>query len=138
MMLTREALLAAALPTEDVHVPELGGVVRVVGMTARERDNWDRFLIAASNGQPAGMMPDFRANLIIRTVRDEAGARLFSDADLEAVAALPCTVLDRLIPVAARLSGLGRSLESEPRSGSTQPDALPTSSPSGSAGPAST
>jgi hypothetical protein len=100
MSLTKDQILAARdLDQEEVEIPSLGGSVFVRTMTAGERDRWE----AAYLKEPG---KNIRARLAAATVCDEAGQRLFTDADAEALGGKSAIVLDRIFDVAARLCGL--------------------------------
>lgn len=97
MYLTRDQILATAdLPAEDVEVPEWGGTVRVRTMTAAERD------------VISGITDDihFMERLVAVVVIDEAGNRVFSDADVEALGKKSAHALTRVFRVGLRLSSM--------------------------------
>lgn len=103
-MLTKDAILAAQdLPAEDVDVPEWGGAVRVRGMTAAERDGFET---TCFDGKGKLIVPNFRAQLVARCVVDEAGARIFGDAEIDVLGGKSGAAVDRLFDVALRLSGM--------------------------------
>jgi hypothetical protein len=104
MLLSKSAILGASdLPHEDVPVPAWGGTVRVRTMTGAERDEF-RSLIASEGGTLVGK---FSAVLLAATCIDEAGRRLFSMDDLEALLSKSASSLDAPAAVAMRLNGLG-------------------------------
>src|SRR5690606_20312294 len=96
-LLTREAILQAEdLPTEDVEVPEWGGVVRVRGLTGAERGAFEQSIVDA-RGKGARMnLQNVRARLVALAVVDESGNRLFSDADVEALGRKSGRALNRV------------------------------------------
>ena len=105
-LLSKAAILAASdLTHEDVAVPAWGGTVRVRSMTGLERDEF-RAAIQNEGGIPIGK---FSAALLAATLIDEAGERLFSMADMEALQAKSADALDAPVDVAMRLNGLGGS-----------------------------
>lgn len=105
-ILTKDDILArgAKLAMELVEVPELGGAVHVREMTGAERDSWEAETIDMSGRSPRMRLENARARLLVRTICDADGNRLFSDADIDVVGALSAAALDRLFTVAARLS----------------------------------
>lgn len=104
MLLSKSAILGASdLPHEDVAVPAWGGSVRVRTMTGAERDDF-RSSIASEDGVPVGK---FSAALLAATCIDEAGVRLFTMDDMEALQAKSASSLDAPAAVAMRLNGLG-------------------------------
>lgn len=97
---------------EDVPVPEWGGTVRVRSMTADERDAFDESITKISHngkGQTREIiMKGIRAKLVARSLIDDKGDRLFTDAQVETLGKKNATVLDRLFAIAQRLSGLSK------------------------------
>lgn len=97
---------------EDVPVPEWGGTVRVRSLTADERDAFDESITKLSgNGKGQTreiIMKGIRAKLVARSLIDDKGERLFTDAQVETLGKKNATVLDRLFAIAQRLSGLSK------------------------------
>ena len=101
MLLDRAAILAADdLKREAVSVPEWGGEVLISTMTGATRDAWEQSL--ADNGKVN--VSNIRARLFACCAVDESGARLFSDADAEALGKKSGAALDRCVTVAQRLN----------------------------------
>ena len=108
-MLSRDAILQADdLQYETVEVPEWGGAVRVRGMTGTERDAYtESSMVDARTGEVT--LADMTSRLLVRTLVDEEGDRLFSDADVRALGRKSGAALDRVARVAQRLSGLSQA-----------------------------
>jgi len=112
--LTRADILAADdIQYRVVEVPEWGGPVRLKSMTGTERDAYDAESYrqqAAATTPEAGTVPgsiaNFRVRRVARSIVDERGRRVFSDADMAALGAKNGAVIDRLDDVVAELSGL--------------------------------
>lgn len=107
-LLTKDAILGADdRPTVDVEVPEWGGTVRVRALSGAERDAYE---VALAGVRPDGSrrinLVNVRARLIALTVVDEAGARMFTDKDAEALGAKSATAMQRVFEAAQKLSGL--------------------------------
>lgn len=108
MVLTRDEILAAQdIRMETVEVPEWGGAVIVRSLTAAERDAFDLAATVEQNGRRVVNFAQLRARLVAMAVVDEQGKRLFSDADVEALAAKSGAAVGRVYDVAQRLAGLG-------------------------------
>lgn len=106
-MLTREAILQAVdLLTEDVEVPEWGGIVRVRGLTGAERDRFEGSVVQVKGRKAAMNLHNLRARLVALTAIDEDGERLFSSKDVEALGEKSAAALERVFSAAQRLSGL--------------------------------
>lgn len=107
VVLNRDQILKAShLKTEEVAVPEWGGLVLVRELRGRERDEWEASL-AVQRGQQ--MVPDvanMRAKLVARSVVGEDGEPVFTQQDVNALGELSAAALDRVFEVASRLSGL--------------------------------
>ena len=99
-MLTRDAIFAANdLPTEVVPVPEWGGegaTLTVRRLTAAEF----LALLAKVKADPDRAY----AYWLVFTVVDDAGKRLFTEADAEALAGKSMQVIQRLFDAADRLN----------------------------------
>lgn len=107
-LLTRDAILTARdLPTEDVGVPEWGGTVRVRGLTAKERDEYEAATVDFRNPKkPTVNLRNTRARLVALCAIDEEGRRLFTREDVDALGDVSSTALDRVFQAAKRLSGI--------------------------------
>ncbi len=113
-MLTKEMILAASdLKTEDVAVPEWGGTVRVSEMSGEGYADYLSHAFPENDSQKAVSARRFAAVVVACTVVDEAGARLFSIEDVEALAKKSRKALDRVFEVANRLNLLTPSAREE-------------------------
>lgn len=106
-LLGRDAFLAVrALPVKIVSVPELGGDVRVQGLSGTQRDEFEKASVEGRGKSMRVNLDNFRARLIVRCVVDEAGKRILRDSDVERVGALPAIAVQRIFKAAQELSGL--------------------------------
>ena len=117
MLLSRDAILAARdIKTEDVAVPEWGGSVRVRGMSGTERSRFEESLqepLKQSKTAERRYGPKTQVNaktvrekLCVWCIVDTDGQRLFTDADLGALAEKSAGALEKVVEVAMRLSGM--------------------------------
>lgn len=107
MYLTREQILGAEdLETEVVDVPEWGGQVLVRGMTGTERDAFEASIVEMRGKQSRVDMRNIRAKLVAKSIVDEEGKLLFSDADVRALGQKSASALDRVFTAAQRVSGI--------------------------------
>lgn len=105
--LSREALLAAPdVPVEDLYVPEFGGYVRVKGLTAAERDDYEFSLVKTKGKNVEQNFANARARLVALAVVDSQGQRLFSDRDVALLGTKSAVALTRIWDVARRLAGM--------------------------------
>lgn len=108
-LLTREQILAAQdIRFDTVAVPEWGGEVRLRSMTGADRDEYEQWLIAQRGPDEKTNIRNLRARLVSLSIVDEAGSRLFSDSDIDALGARSAAALDRVAEAAARLNALSQ------------------------------
>lgn len=109
-ILSKDAILAADdVVFQDVEVPEWGGTVRIRALTGTERDGFEESVLRRSpDGSFEAVMADMRAKLLVRTLVDEDGKRLFSAKEVAQLGSKSAQVLDRLFEIASRLSGISR------------------------------
>lgn len=103
----REKILAADdLKWEDVPVPEWDATVRVRVLTSGERDRWEALAYLDKDGGKTAVAPeDIRAKLIVFACVDpETNERLFTEEDIAALSKKSGVAMNRLWPVASRLS----------------------------------
>lgn len=122
-MTLRDAILGAEdLPVEVVPTPEWApfGVpeVRVRGLTAAERDAYEQSLVdhdpRTGRVQMRRSLPNVRASFVVRVIVDEAGERVFTDQDADALGKRSGAVIDRLWDRARALSGMATEEELNP------------------------
>ena len=107
MPLTRDQILQAKdIQTEEVAVPEWGGAVLVRGLTGEERDGYEASIMSLRGTDAQLNLRNARAKLVVKSVVDADGARLFSDQDVAALSNKSAAALQRVFEVAQRLSGL--------------------------------
>ena len=106
-LLTRQEILSIRdIRTEIVFVPEWGGSVKIKAMTGKERDAWETALFQIDGKDVKMNKENLRAKLVALTVVDEAGQRLFTEADVEALGSKSASALDRIYQASQKLSGL--------------------------------
>ena len=104
-MLKREEILSqVSLKKETVMIEAWGGEVIVSEMSGAMRDAWEQ---AITQKDPTGRLISPRAKLVLYSVVDENGIRIFKDDDLEALGKLSSPALEKICEVATRLNGLG-------------------------------
>lgn len=105
-LLTHDQILGADdRRHEDTPVPEWGGTVRVRGLTGKERDAFEASLVDKKTGQTS-KLANARARMLVMTLVDDDGNRLFSMEDVSALGAKSAAALERVFAVARRLSGM--------------------------------
>ncbi len=107
MSLTREQFLKPApILREEVDIPELGGSVFIHGMTAKERSSFERQFQTPSGRPNRVRQQQVRERLLVACCRDEGGAVLFSEEDIDAIGQQRGDIIERLVNVAQRLCGM--------------------------------
>lgn len=107
LFLDRAALLATPdVQQEDVWVPEWKSYVRVRGLTGRDRDAYETSITVGRGKNQEINTRNARAKLVVLCVIDDAGNRLFTDADVRALGEKSAAALQRVFDVCRRLSGL--------------------------------
>jgi hypothetical protein len=106
-LLSKDAILKADdLPRQVVEVPEWGGSVMVRGLTGSERDKFEASVLVKKGKDYDVKLADLRARLVVLSVIDEAGNRLFDDNDVAELGQKSASALNRVFEAAQRLSGL--------------------------------
>lgn len=106
-MLLRDAILSNKdLPVKSVEVPEWGGEVFVRTLTALELEEFTD--AASKDGKQV------RARFAATALSDEAGKRLFTDDDVEALSNKSHSALDRVWKVGAALNGIATEEKTDP------------------------
>jgi hypothetical protein len=110
-VVTKEMFLRSYKPpVEDVPLPELGPgvVIRVRGMTTRERSDFERQFMSKSGERIPGRTQEMRERLLVWACVDENNAPLFSLSDIRAIGEQNSVVTERIVDVAQRLCGMGK------------------------------
>ena len=85
--------------TEEVPVPEWGGVVLVKALNGTERDRFESSMMGKD-------FENVRARLVAMAIVDEEGKNIFFDKDVLALGRKSGRALHRVFAVAQRLAGL--------------------------------
>ncbi len=93
---------------EDVEVKEWGGTVRLQELSASDRDQWEsEQIIVLADGVGAKFNPKHaRARLIVRSLVDETGRRLFKDDEVAALGSLAASTMQKLFNKARKLNAI--------------------------------
>lgn len=105
--LSREDILEADdLDKREVTVEEWDGEVYIRELTGRERDAFENEILTGDPNDPDVNTENLRARLLVRTLCDEDGERLFEDDQMEDLAEKSGAVLGRLFEVAQEMNGM--------------------------------
>lgn len=106
-ILSRDEILNAQdLKTEEIQVPEWFGSVLVRALTGSERDQFEQAILIRKGKDTTVNLRNARAKLVVMSVVDAAGKRLFSDADVAILGRKSAIALQRVFEAATRLSGI--------------------------------
>lgn len=94
--------------TEEVEVPEWGGWLRVRSLSGAERDALEQSMVVQRGNERTMNLLAFRQKLVSRTVIDDLGKRLFSDADIAELGKKSSAALDKVAGVALRVSKMSQ------------------------------
>jgi hypothetical protein len=98
MALSKSSILSAGdVKLDKVNVPEWGGDVYIKTISGLDRDCFE-------DGYNEQKMKNFRSRFLVLTLCDEAGARLFTDAEVAELGKKSSLVLNRLFEKAWSLN----------------------------------
>ena len=107
-ILSRDAMLVPAkVPEKIVDLPEMGeeAQIRVVGMTVRERNEFEAQFQDNKGHRIKSRTLQVRERMVVACCRNEDGSHMFTIADVNALGKQPACVLERIIDAANELSG---------------------------------
>lgn len=98
---------ANTVPKEDVPLPEFGNgtVIPVWGLTAAERSKYEKSFTSKGKTLDERLV-EFRQRLIVACCRNDDGVQIFTLSDVEALGQKSAQIIERIVNVAQRLSGM--------------------------------
>ena len=129
MLLGKEDILKIHdLQFEEVEVPEWGGKVKVRMMTGTERDSFEQSIMKTEGKEIVRDMSNMRAKLLVRTICNEEGKRIFTDKDIDLIGGKAAGAIEKVFEVAQRLNKLSASdAESSEKNSESEGNASSTS-----------
>ena len=101
MLLNKDSILAASdFVYVDHEVPEWEGTVRLRGLSAAERDEFEATLGVSQD------LTNMRARLVVSCMVDDSGQRIFKNSEAKALGEKNATVINRLFEEVRKLSGM--------------------------------
>ena len=91
---------------ETLEVPEWGTIIRVRGLTGRERDAYEASLLDERGKKTRTNWHNARAKLVVLSTYNVDHTRKFSESQIPALAAKSSKALDRVFTKARELSGM--------------------------------
>ena len=132
---TKEAFFKCPLPKEKVTAGDLGDI-QVIGLTAGQKDEYENNVVSVKAGTKQVKLTNARAVLMQLTVHDRHGNKMFAESDIGKLATLPAKVVDPILDVARRLSGMAAGeIEDLVKNSQTDPGPKKEDSGSGSQRP---
>lgn len=104
-MTTKQSILDA--PDRDFEVVDVPkwGKVSILVMSGAERDAFEQ---SCADENKRATMENIRARLLVRTLGDEEGKRLFEDSDAAALGKKSGKILGKLFDLAQKANGLSK------------------------------
>jgi len=102
---TADAFFKCPVPREKIAVPSLGDIW-VYGLTAGEKDEYENQVMQFSASDRQVRMNNARAMLLLLTVRNQHGSRIFAEKDMGRLKLIPAKITDPILDVVRRLSGM--------------------------------
>jgi len=112
VVIDRSAFLSpVAVPREDVALPEYGEgcVIPVWGMTARERTLFEKNFVSTSGKPLEARTKEFRERLVLACCKTDDGVAIFTPEDITQLGNQRADILERIVNVAQRLSGMSNA-----------------------------
>jgi hypothetical protein len=102
---SRDQIRAVAdVKTVEVFIPDWGAYVRVRGMTAAERDQFEEAAMVERGDKREMNLANYRARLAVWSLVDEDGHRLFTEDDAAWLGEKSVSALNHIMTVAHKLN----------------------------------
>lgn len=102
---TAEGFFKAKIPREKLQVPELGDIW-IHGLTAGQKDDYENNVVRLQGRSRQVKLSNARAVLMQLTVHNQHGNKLFKESDIGRLCQVPAKIVDPVLDVARRLSGM--------------------------------
>ena len=103
---TKDTFFAAPVPIEQINVAGIGHV-KIYGLTAGQKDEYENQIVRRKDKGSELNLTNARATLIVMCVRDGQGRHIFTDGDIGRISQMPAAVIDPILDVIRRTSGMG-------------------------------
>jgi len=101
----KEVFFKAKVPREKIEVPGIGDIW-IYGLTSGQKDEYENSVFRFSKGSSRFHLANARAQLLMLTVHNQQGKRLFGDNDIGRICQIPASIVDPILNVSRRLSGM--------------------------------
>jgi len=109
MKLTKDQILKADdLPTQEVEVPEWGGMVKIRSLSGKERDSFEDIIQKRKKGKDIELK-GLKVLLLALTIINEDNSIMFSEEDLEKLNAKSAKALNRVFDAVTEMNGIGEA-----------------------------
>jgi len=110
--LSKDQLLtiAESIPTENVPIPEAGDDASVIvrGMTALERNNFEKQFVDRGGKSIPGKMIEYRQRLLVACCRNPDGSAMFTVEDIAILGQRSIVIVERLVNACMRVCGIAQ------------------------------
>lgn len=101
--------LASRLRVEPVTIEGVADPIFLRTLTGRERDGFEQSCFTQKGKDRVMNTENIRAKLLVRSICDDKGVRLFQDGEADSLGGIPADILDILFSKAQKMSGLAPS-----------------------------
>ena len=101
----KEGFFKAKVPREKITAPDIGDAW-VHGLTSGQKDDYENNVFRFTGTSRRFHLANARAQLLMLTVHDQHGKRFFSEKDIGRINEIPAVIVDPILDVARRLSGM--------------------------------
>ena len=105
---TKDNFFKAKVPVEEMDVPTIGRV-KIHGLGLGEKEEWEINSFKVNVEKEDLKISNADAQILILTVHNQHGQKLFSDKDMGRLRMLPAVYARPVIETAYRLSGIGKN-----------------------------
>lgn len=100
-----DGFFKAAVPKERVTVPEIGDIW-IYGLTAGQKDDYENNVVQLAGRSRQVKLSNARAVLMQLCCHDQHGKRVFAEKDIGRLCQVPAMIVDPILDVARKLSGM--------------------------------
>jgi len=103
----KEGFFKARVPVEEMDVPTIGRV-KIHGLGLGEKEEWEKESFKVNVEKNNLKISNADVQLLMLTVHNQHGQRLFTDKDMGRMRMMPAVYLEPVIETARKLSGIGK------------------------------
>jgi len=104
---TKDNFFKAKVPVEEMDVPTIGRV-KIHGLGLGEKEDWEKSSFKVNVEKNDLTISNADAQLLMLTVHNQHGQKLFTDKDMGRMLVVPAVYLEPVLETARKLSGIGK------------------------------